>query len=310
MDPENMELTKVLFIGKPEAVLEEIGYIMSGIPGGFDQDFFEGVFSDTQRLFYGKFPGYRASNTKYHSLEHTISVGLAAARLIHGGFLEGKSFSPRNISLTLAAALFHDSGLIQREEEVEGSGAKYTVGHEERSIAFAKQYLSKEAFSGEEQDHCAALIRCTKLDLSPRKIPFATKELKTLGMIVGSADLLAQMSDRYYLEKLLLLYKEFEEARLGGFDSELDLLKKTVDFYENRARKRLQQELGGVSVYMRIHFKDRWGMDRNLYDEFILKNIEYLESLLKTCEESYVCYLQNLRRGGIAQKALASLKKN
>jgi len=309
MDPENMELTNVLFIGEPEAVLEEIGHIMARIPDGFDQAFFEKVFSDTQRLFHGEYPGYRASNTKYHSLEHTISVCLAAARLIHGGSLEGQRFSPRNISLTLAAALFHDTGLIQREGEVEGSGAQYTVGHEERSIAFAKQYLSTHAFSWEEQDHCAALIRCTKLDLSPRKIPFATGEMKTLGMIVGSADLLAQMSDRCYLEKLLLLYKEFEEARLGGFDSELDLLQNTVDFYENRAKKRLQQDLGGVSVYVRAHFRDSWGMDRNLYDEFIQKNIDYLNSLLKTCEESYVCYLENLRRGGITRKALAAIKK-
>ena len=128
-------------------------------------------------------------------------------------------------------------------------------------------------------------------------------------MIVGSADLLAQMADRYYLEKLLLLYKEFEEARLGGFDSELDLLKKTVDFYENRAQKRFQEELGGVSIYMRAHFKDRWGMDRDLYDESIRKNIEYLKSLITLCEDSYTCYLENLRRGGITEEALASIEE-
>lgn len=308
-DQQNIEMIKLQFMDDLEAIHEEIGQIMSRIPDGCDRVFCEEVCSDTKRLFHGQYPGYRASNTKYHSLEHTLSVGLAAARLMHGAFLEGHAFDPRNISLTFAATLFHDAGLIQHEGDIEGSGAKYTVGHEERSIAFAKEYLSKKAFSEEEQDHCAKLIRCTKLDLLPGTIPFPSRELETLGMIVGTADLLAQMADRYYLEKLLLLYKEFEEARLAGFDSELDLLKKTVDFYEIRAKKRFQEELGGVSVYMRTHFKDRWGMDRDLYDESIRNNIEYLKSLLVLCEESYECYLRNLKRGGIAQKALASMKE-
>jgi len=308
MDPENIEMTKLLFMDDQETIHEEIGQIMSRMPDRCDKAFCEEVCSDTQRLFLGQYPGYRASNTKYHSLEHTLSVALAAARLIHGAYLAGNAFNPRNISLSFAATLFHDAGLIQHEGDVEGSGAKYTVGHEERSIAFARQYLSEKAFSEEEQEHCATLIRCTKLDLLPGNIPFASKELETLGMIVGTADLSAQMADRYYLEKLLLLYKEFEEARLGGFDSELDLLKKTVDFYENRAQKRFQEELGGVSKYMRAHFKDRWGMDRDLYDESIRKNIEYLKSLITLCEDSYTCYLENLRRGGITEEALASIE--
>ena len=50
-------------------------------------------------------------------------------------------------------------------------------------------------------------------------------------------------------------------------------------------------------------------MDRDLYDESILKNIEYLKSLVALCEESYTCYLENLRRGGIAEEALASIEK-
>jgi hypothetical protein len=308
-EPQKGEIGDAVSTEDQEAILEEICQILSRMPDASDPAFLKSVYSDTQRLFHGEYPGYRACNTKYHTLEHTLSVALAAARLVHGASLEGHEFGPRNIDLTFAATLFHDAGLIQHEGDVEGSGAKYTVGHEERSIAFAAGYLSKNGFSEEEQDHCADLIRCTKLDLSPRSIPFASKELKTLGMIVGSADLLAQMADRYYLEKLLLLYKEFEEARLAGFDSELDMLKKTVEFYENRAKERFQEELGGVSSYMRTHFNNRWGTDRDLYDEAILKNIEYLKYLIAICEDSYECYLENLRRGGISEEALSSTGK-
>ncbi len=50
--------------------------------------------------------------------------------------------------------------------------------------------------------------------------------------MLGSADLLGQMSDRAYLEKLLFLYKEFREAGIPGFNTEFDIIRKTVDFYE------------------------------------------------------------------------------
>ena len=308
MDEENTKLNQLLFIKDPEKVFSEIEYTISKVEEGFDLGFLEQVYTDTQMLFHGKYPGYRECNTKYHNLEHTISVTLATARLLHGSYLEGHEFSAKNILLALVGALFHDAGLIQAEEDISGSGAKYTIGHEERSIVFMKQYLSKERFSAQDLDNCSHFIMCTILNLSPESIPFNSEEIETLGKIVGSADLLAQMADRYYLERLLLLYKEFEEARLPGSDSALVLLHKTEEFYESIAKKRLAEELGGVSEFMPSHFKERWGIDRDLYEESIQKNIDYLKSLIVLCEDSFTCYLENLRRGGIAKEILDSLK--
>ena len=308
MDEKNTDLNQLLFINEPETALGEIENIVSQLGDDFDLGFLKKVFEDTEMLFNGDYPGYRACNTKYHDLEHTISVTLATARLIHGSYLKGYKFSPKNILLTMIGSLFHDAGLIQADEDIDGSGAKYTVGHEERSIVFMKQYLSKERFAPQDLDNCSHFIMCTILNLNPDSIPFNSKETETLGKIVGSADLLAQMADRYYLERLLLLYKEFEEARLPGFDSELVLLQKTEEFYESIAKKRLSKELGGVSEFMPSHFKERWGIDENLYEESIQKNIDYLKSLIVLCEDSFTCYLENLRRGGIAKEILDSLK--
>ena len=308
MDENNINLNQLLFINDPDEALNEIENIVSQLRDDIDFSFFKKAYTDTDRLFNGNYPGYRECNTKYHNLEHTISVTLAATRLIHGSYLEGYDFSGKNILLTMIAALFHDTGLIQAEEDIKGSGAKYTIGHEERSIVFMKQYLGKENFSVQDLNNCSHFIMCTILNVSPELIPFYSKETETLGKIVGSADLLAQMADRYYLERLLLLYKEFEEARLPGFDSELVLLQKTEEFYESVAKKRLSKELGGVSEFMPIHFRDRWGIDRNLYDESISRNIEYLKSLVVLCEDSFTCYLENLRRGGISKEILESLK--
>ena len=75
------------------------------------------------------------------------------------------------------------------------------------------------------------------------------------------------MADRLYLEKLIYLYSEFREGKVPGFESEFDLFKKTESFYEDISKKRLSEELGGVSNFMKIHFKHRFGVDRDYYQE-------------------------------------------
>ena len=295
------------FIDDPETTLKEIISISLKVTKDFEATFFEKVFGDTKRLYEGNFPGYRASNTKYHDFNHTISVALATTRLIHGCSINGHLIRSRNMLLALVAALFHDVGLIQEKGDDKGSGAKYTVGHEERSIAFMQKYLAEKKFLPEEIEICSKFIRCTILSLPPKEIPFSSDELQNLGYIVGSADLSAQLADRLYLEKLLLLYKEFEEAGLPGFDSELELLQKTKDFYVNIAQKRFFQELNGVCVHMRSHFRQWMDIDKDLYNESIMKNIRYLEYLVALCLDSIECYLENLRRGDITQEIATSL---
>ncbi len=298
---------EIILVGDPEATLDETRKIAGCLLGGNETAVLDQSCEDVALLFKGEYPGYRSSNTKYHNFEHTLSVVLAAARLIHGCSVDGYEFSPREILLTLIASLFHDVGLIQEESDRNGSGAKYTVGHEERSISFLRKYLLGKGFSAADVEICANWIRCTILSFAPQQIPFTSKGHQTLGFIVGTADLMAQMADRLYLEKLLLLYKEFEEARLPGFDSELELLQKTKDFFEIIAQKRLAEDLGGVSRYMRTHFKNWLNVDQDLYNESIENNIAYLESLVDVCGDSLPCYLENLRRGGIGQERLGAL---
>jgi len=285
----------------PQEVLKELKYIHSLIIPQGEDAVFNKIYLDVVKLFNGEYPGFRASNTRYHDLEHTNMVVLAATRLMHGCFLNGHVFSCDNLILGFAAALFHDTGLILAENEPYGSGAVYTLGHEERSIAVMSRYLSQKKFSPQTIADCAALIRCTILSLNPKNISFRNTEIEILGKIVGSADLLGQMADRCYLEKLLLLYKEFEEAKLPGFDSELELLQKTETFYESVAQKRLAKDFSGIAASMRLHFKDRWGEDRDLYSEAIDNNIRYLKGLISRCRDNYACYLKNLRRGGIVR---------
>jgi hypothetical protein len=116
------------------------------------------------------------------------------------------------------------------------------------------------------------------------------------GRILGTADLLAQMADRAYLEKLLLLFREFKEAGIPGFHSELELLTKTKGFYEVYFKKRLQRDFANISRSLDAHFKERWGIEKDLYDEAIIKNINYLDYILEQHKGSY---RDKLRRKGI-----------
>ncbi len=103
------------------------------------------------------------------------------------------------------------------------------------------------------------------------------------------------MADRTYLEKLLFLFYEFKEGGVMGYDNELDLLKKTIDFYA-MTQKRVAHELDSVNEYIRYHFKARWNLDRDLYMEAIENNINYLKFLLENHEKDY---RDHLRRGEI-----------
>ncbi|MFH1980665.1 MAG: HD domain-containing protein [Pseudomonadota bacterium] len=295
------------FLTDITAATGAIDDIALSVASDFDAQTFGLFLQDAKALFAGDYPGYRASNTMYHDFSHTISVVLATVRLIHGCMVDGFRFSGREVLLTLTAALFHDVGLIQKSEDTQGSGAKYTVGHEERSIVFLREYFARGVFSDEEIETCANFIRCTILSYRPRELTFTSDSTKRLGFIVGAADLMAQMADRLYLEKLLLLYKEFEEARLPGFDSELQLLQKTKDFYEIVARKRFDEDLESVHAHMRSHFKGWFDSPVDGYTEAIDGNIRYLEALIDQCQDCFRCYLENLKRGGIAEPLLESL---
>ena len=280
---DNDSLHDLTDTSSPDETLSEIKNILLLIEPPPDLSLIETVYADIIRLFKGKFPGYRASNTKYHNLEHTCSTALATARLIHGLHVQGRVFSPGIVQLCLIGALFHDTGLIQTEKEEEGTGAQFTIGHEERSIAVMEKYLTQNGYSQADIRDCGHIIKCTELFLPVDDIPFTSEEVRIMGKVLGTADLVAQMADRDYQEKLPLLFLEFQEAGMEGFETPIELFKKTEEFYRSVVRKRMTGVLGGVSSAALHHFRERWKIDKNLYEESIKHN---LRGVKETVHES------------------------
>lgn len=281
-----------IFPIEPEEIWKEVKYFLPEVNRDLDMKQLEEGFWDVVKLFLGEFSGYKECNTPYHDLSHTLGVFLAVARLLHGASAASVHFDAETTNFILLAALFHDTGLIQDESDTEGTGAKYSVGHEARSIAFFRRYLMQKGWFSNRLFEAAQLIACTVLNLSPSDIPFASKQIELGGKFLGTADLLAQMADRLYLEKLLFLYQEFREGQVPGFVSEQDLLEKTEGFYGFVSKNRLKKDMGNVQSYMKTHFHKRFGENHDYYKENIEKNIVYLNKILSDQKDRYRSFLR------------------
>lgn len=269
----------VFQIDSPEALIGEVLEIFSLISPGADAQPIRSVFSATEKLYRGQFPGYRACNTGYHDLQHTHNVFLAMARLIHGAVVDGRSFSENDIVAGLAAALLHDAGYIQEESDTRGTGAKFRELHEQRSMDFLKRYGSGFGLSSRQIDAGRTMIACTDMALDISTVYFASDEIELLGRMLATADLMSQLADRAYLEKLPLLYRECKEAGSDQYRDELDLIKKAVAFYEV-ARQRLQTVLDSADRFMQLHFQKRWGVPENIYQRVMDSQKDFLINIL------------------------------
>ena len=266
-------------LDNPGDVMAEIENIILLIYKKFNFNQFEQVFGDILNLFHGHYPGYRRCNTFYHDLSHTMDCLLVTAKLIHGAGLNGIVFTPRDVTLGLISALMHDTGYIQAVEDNTGTGAKYTVSHIERSIEFMKKYFQDHAFPSEYLPICSDFLRCTGLDVKIAEIKFQSREHEILGQILGTADLIGQMANDNYLEKLPFLYDEFKEGGVPGYNNKFDLLKKTPAFWE-MVKNRLVNELGHVDRYLRDYLRVLWGINQDLYRQAIDRNIARLQLFL------------------------------
>lgn len=257
------------------------------------------AYTDILSLFYGEYPGYCAIKTPYHNLHHTLDVFLCSVRLMHGVHLSGMEIADHEITWIMLATLMHDIGYVQRLDEDNGTGAQHTLTHVGRGIQFMQQYLLEHHFPADYAIPLECLMNSTNPGLDFDAIQFPSQRIRQLAQIVGSADIVGQMADRTYLEKLLFLYLEFKEAKFGNYKSLNDLLLQTKDFYDATREKKLEGSFGDVYKKLSFHFKDYLDMDRNFYIESIEKNISYLSKIISLDEGEFITML---KRGGIVDQ--------
>lgn len=290
--PKQVDLSHIFNPQNRESVIGECLQIASSWLPDECRNSLRACWNRTKDLYTGQFPGYSACNTDYHDFAHTCDVLGATVRMCDGAISQTIGLEDSLLVDVSIAAMLHDAGYIQKSDDTTGTGAKYTKTHVARSIAFVSE--NREAFGLDEAraDRIGRLIAGTDLATKFETIPFTDKNELFAGKLLASADLLGQMADRTYLEKLLFLYYEFKEAGFPGYDTEFDMLRKTMGFYE-MTKQRLFGLLGEVTNLAYFHFSSRYGVAKNLYIESIERQIEYLRSII---DDDTVNFRKKLKR--------------
>jgi hypothetical protein len=247
-------------------------------------DFVANAFQWTTDAFAGNYGDFQKIDAKYHDLEHTLQGTLAFARLLRG-YHRGRatpSLTQRGFELGLVAILLHDTGYLKRRSDTEGTGAKYTLVHVSRSADFAADLLRTKGFTAPEIKSVQNMIRCTGVNTDLPSIPFSADLERVIGYALATADLLGQMAAPDYIEKLHILYQEFEESNrhagkptgAGMFRSAAELRSRTPEFWEKYVRPKIEKDFRGL--YRFLEEPD----GRNPYLQKIEANIARLQQEL------------------------------
>ena len=280
------DVTNSVNTTEPTAVRGEINRIYVGLYPNGSTSALTRAFADCTRLYQGRYPGYRACDTAYHNLQHTLDVGLAMARLMDGYERSSERAEPlgaRLFSFGVITALFHDIGYLRhRHDTRHQNGAEYTLRHVSRGGRFLEDYM-RELGMADLAQVASRIIHFTGYEMPVSEIDVPNATFRRLGHMLGSADILAQMADRCYLEKCHdRLYPEFVAGGLAQpaegpnpatvrFTSADDLMRKTPAFYAV-ASHRLNELLGAAYAYASTHFGGQ-----NLYLDEVDKNIQHAQ---------------------------------
>ena len=291
----DFDVTDTVQVSNPKAVREAVQKLFAATYPGSSFDTLWLAFYDFERLFTGQFPGFEGCDTTYHDMQHTLDMTLALARLVAGyeqTVERAERLGVGRAQMAVVTSLFHDAGYIRHKERDRDfiNGAEFTMQHVSRSADFLRRYLP-ELGMAKDVAVSSMIVHFTGYELDLDKIELDDPRDIICGHLLGTADLIAQMADRCYLEKCRdRLYKEFviggvaiENAKPGeymvNYRSGIDLLKKTPGFYKQVTRDRLQQKFNRAYRYVEVLYKGK-----NPYMEAIQINLRHLMRVLQNNE--------------------------
>ena len=287
------DVTNTVQVSDPVSVRNAVHELFADTFPGMSFDKLWLAFYDFERLFTGRYPGYKGCDTTYHDMQHTLDMTLALARLVSG---YERSVEPPDrlgaarAQMAIITSLFHDSGYIRHEvrDKDFANGAEFTLYHVSRSADFLRRYLPELGLA-RDVGVASMIVHFTGYELDLDKIELDDPRDIICGHLIGTADMIAQMADRCYLEKCRdRLYNEFvvggvavENAKPGEYmvryRSGEDLLTKTPAFYQHVMRDRLNSKFNRVYRYIEVLYDGR-----NPYIDAITTNITHLVRILET----------------------------
>jgi hypothetical protein len=287
----DFDITNTVRVSSPQEVLRATLQLLVATWPRIDLAPVERAFSDFDALFAGRIPGYAGVDTVYHDRQHTLDVTLAMARLLAGYERQVDALwqlTGERAVVGVILALFHDVGYLRRASDREqANGAEFTRSHVSRGAEFLQHYLPQLGL-GHWSGVASQIIHFTGYERPFSQIVASDARDIKLGHLLGTADMIAQLADRCYLEKCRdRLYPEFVlggvalSAGGGGpevrYASGLDLLRQTPGFVANTRATRLDRDFDRAYRYLETLFDGQ-----NPYLESIDRNMQYLEQVLRS----------------------------
>jgi len=166
------------------------------------------------------------SDALYHDVEHTILVTLVGQEILRGKHISEGTVNSNDWFQCIISLLCHDIGYVRGvlrkdhkdvcatgkdDETIQlndgASDAALTPYHVDRGKLFVQ-----ERFGDHPTIDCETVMRNIELTRFPVPAANDTDETRCFPAIVRASDLIGQLSDARYLQKINRLFAEFEET--------------------------------------------------------------------------------------------------
>jgi len=210
------------------------------------------------------------SDALYHNVEHTVLVTLVGQEILQGKQIREGSVSCEDWLHFIISLLCHDIGYVKgicqqdtRENRWYATGvnnriillpfgttdASLTPYHVDRGKQFIEEYFGTHWLVD------AATIN-RNIELTRFPVPNDTEHKDTIHYpgLARSADLIGQLSDQRYLQKIPALFYEFEEIGMNktlGYRTPGDLRQNYPNFFRNVVYDYIQPALRYLQMTLR-----------------------------------------------------------
>jgi hypothetical protein len=207
------------------------------------------------------------SDILYHNVEHTIFVTLVGQEILWGKHLREGKVTCEDWLHCIISLLCHDIGYVkgvcQQDQPAKklyatgiddtlvflplgGTDASLNAYHVDRGKLFIE-----ERFGHHELIDAKVIKRNIELTRFP--VPIAEDNQDTVNYpgLIRAADLIGQLSDPRYLQKISALFYEFEEAGVNktlGYKNPGDLRRNYPEFYWNSVYPYIQPALEYLEI--------------------------------------------------------------
>ncbi len=234
------------------------------------------------------------SDALYHNVEHTILVALVGQEILRGKHIRDGGVSCEDWLHFIISLLCHDIGYVkgvcQQDRVNEGL---YTTGADDVMLSlppgstdasFAPYHVDRGKLFIEERfwGHKLIDIEVIKrnIELTRFPVPADEEHEDTINYpgLVRAADLIGQLADPRYLQKISALFYEFEEIGMNktlGYRTPDDLRKNYPTFYWNivfpyiqPALRYLELTLSGKQIVANLYanvFRVEHGVGKQVY---------------------------------------------